>query len=250
MADELAGMTLSKPSNEKLRLDDLVNLLPRGRATILEIGSRHGAVTKQLVEHFESVTALDLEKPSFQIDRVIPVKGDVQSLQFPDRSFDCVLCTEVLEHVPDLDSAAREIARVARHEVLIGVPYRQDTRVGRTTCAQCGRINPPYGHINQLDENTLQRLFSGLEVSTMHKVARSVERTNSLSTWLQDFGLNPYGTYEQEEPCIYCSQKLTRPGPRPFVRRLSGAAGLRIQRIQQVFNRPMPTWIHVLFRRT
>lgn len=42
------------------------------------------------------------------------VLGDVQRLPFPDDSFDTVLCTEVLEHVPDPWGAVREIRRVLR----------------------------------------------------------------------------------------------------------------------------------------
>ena len=43
-----------------------------------------------------------------------PVAGDVTNLDFPDRSFDCVFCAEVLEHIPVnlLEVACRELTRV------------------------------------------------------------------------------------------------------------------------------------------
>jgi hypothetical protein len=70
-------------------------------------------------------------------------------LGFADDFFDFVLCAEVLEHIPtaSLSRACSELGRVSKHYVLIGVPYRQDIRVGRTTCWSCRKKNPPWGHI-------------------------------------------------------------------------------------------------------
>ena len=54
------------------------------------------------------------------------VQGDVEALPFADGSFGTVLCTEVIEHIPDASAALREFARVLRPGgVLIGsVPAR------------------------------------------------------------------------------------------------------------------------------
>jgi SAM-dependent methyltransferase len=65
------------------------------------------------------VTATDLS-PAYvkQARRLAPEAEyrveDVQSLSFPDASFDRVLATEVIEHVPDPEAAIREIHRVLR----------------------------------------------------------------------------------------------------------------------------------------
>ncbi len=128
---------------EKTRTADLFRLLPRGRSSVLDIGARDGHFSRLLTEYFDLVTALDLERPPFDYPRVTTVAGDVTKLQFPDSSFDCVFCAEVLEHIPDVEQPYREIARVTRHEIVIGVPYQQESRVGRTTCRKCGGRNPP-----------------------------------------------------------------------------------------------------------
>jgi SAM-dependent methyltransferase len=53
-----------------------------------------------------------------------PVRGDLQRLPFAAASFDCCLCTEVLEHVQDDGLAARELARalVPGGHLVISVP--------------------------------------------------------------------------------------------------------------------------------
>ncbi len=144
-----------------------------------------------------SVTALDLEAPAINHERVTCVKGDVTELQFADAAFDVVFCAEVLEHVrPEtLAAACAELARVARNYVIIGVPYRQDTRVGRTTCVACGRKNPPWGHLNVFNEGRIARLFPRMTMEKIQFVGSSDESTNVISSWLMDLAGNPYGTY-------------------------------------------------------
>ncbi len=241
--------SLELTREEQQRIDRILAMLPKSIRTALEIGARHGAVTRRLAEVLDGVTALDLQKPPFHIDRVTAVQGDVQRLEFPDDCFDCVVCTEVLEHVPDVTAAAREITRVTRSHVLLGVPYRQDTRVGRTTCVQCGRMNPPYGHINSFDETKMERLFAGAKVLSIEYVSENRERTNAVSTWLQDLAGNPYGNYDQEESCIYCNGKLERPKRGRFIPRLAGAVGLKLYHLQYMYNKPRPTWMLVLLQK-
>ena len=46
--------------------------------------------------------------------RAAAVQGDALRLPFPDESFDRVICSEVLEHIPDDRAAMAELARVLR----------------------------------------------------------------------------------------------------------------------------------------
>jgi SAM-dependent methyltransferase len=52
------------------------------------------------------------------------VRGDVLSLPFPNASFDAVIASEVLEHIPDDERAMAEIARVVKPggQVAVTVP--------------------------------------------------------------------------------------------------------------------------------
>ena len=231
---------------ERARTADLLRILPKGQASVLEIGARDGHFSRLLTEHFRQVTALDLEKPGFEFPGVVTVAGDVTQLNFPDASFDCVFCTEVLEHIPDLRQACVELMRVARRAIVIGVPYRQDTRIGRTTCPSCGRINPPWGHVNSFDENRLIKLFPGWRVASKSFVSVNRQRTNPLSTWLMDLGGNPWGTYDQDEHCS-CGARLTAPKHRSFVRRCCSAAAVYLNRMQSPLTRPHGNWIHIVF---
>ena len=58
------------------------------------------------------------------------VCASVQALPFADRSMDAVLCLEVLEHLERPQLALAELARVARHRVILSVPHEPYFRLG------------------------------------------------------------------------------------------------------------------------
>lgn len=55
----------------------------------------------------------------------IDIVSDITSIPAPDSHFDVVLCTEVLEHVPDPLAAIRELARLVkpRGKIIITAPF-------------------------------------------------------------------------------------------------------------------------------
>jgi SAM-dependent methyltransferase len=234
--------------SERARTDDLLRLIPKNRRSILDIGARDGHFSRLFTQYFDEVTALDLERPAFEIPGVVTVAGDATRLDYPDNAFDCVFCAEVLEHIPAVDQACREVARVARYEIVVGVPYRQDIRLGRVTCRSCGKNNPPWGHVNSFDEKRLIGLFPGMRVLSKSFVGSNREATNTLAAFLMDRGGNPWGTYQQDEGCIHCGSPLVGPeSPRPLGQKLCSAAAHRLNRIQSFWTRPHGNWIHLVF---
>ena len=234
---------------EQARTADLLRLLPEGRRTILDIGAREGHFSRLLAQRFESVTALDLIQPDFEFPGVTTVAGDVTALNYRDNSFDVVFCAEVLEHICDLRTACAEIVRVARHEIVIGVPYKQDTRLGRTTCRSCGYVNPPWGHINTFDERKLEQLFDGTNLVAKSLVGTSSRRTTAVSAFLMNLAGNPWGTYDVEEGCIRCGATLVRPEHRSFGSRMCSTAAYYLNQLQDKFSGTFPNWIHILLKK-
>lgn len=247
-------MDLSEYRNsdrEKARIADLMAMLPDGFDNALDIGARDGFISIRLAERCQHVTALDLERPTIQHDKVDCIKGDITALALPDAAYDLVFCAEVLEHIPPplLAKACAELTRVARRHLLIGVPYRQDIRVGRTTCQACGQKNPPWGHVNQFDESVLQGLFAGCKIVRQSFVGTSTARTNALSCLLLDWAGNPYGTYIQDESCVHCHAALTPPAARTVLQKVFTKLGFMAMALQQPFIRPQPNWIHILLEK-
>jgi Methyltransferase domain len=236
---------------EQERINNLLGLIPKGNKTILEIGTRDGYISKKLAERFEMVVALDLEQPTIDYPGVLPVQGDVTSLQFSDNEFDCVLCSEVLEHIPPalLQHACDEMIRVSRNHIIVGTPYEEENRIGRTTCVHCGGKNPPYGHVNTFSRARLEWLFRGLKVENVAFAGQEERaRTNWVSVGLMDLAGNPYGTYNQDEPCIHCNRRLVPPS-RPLLIKVCSKLPWILTKAQNIRNRSQskPIWIHMVF---
>ncbi|MDP2881172.1 MAG: class I SAM-dependent methyltransferase [Azonexus sp.] len=238
----------ASPAEQK-RVADLFTLLPATGVRALDIGARDCYLAKILVERFERVVALDLERPQVEHPAIDPVAGSVTCLPFEDNQFDAVLCAEVLEHIPEhlLATACSEISRVARGQVVIGVPYRQDLRSGRTTCQHCGKSNPPWGHVSSFDEAHLRSLFGALIWEKSSFVGTTVESTNWLSAALLDYAGNPFGTWRQDEACVHCGSAIGSPAARTPVQRIATRLAFVLNSLQARFVEPRGNWIHVLF---
>jgi len=51
---------------------------------------------------------------SYKQDHTLDVIGDIMSLPFRSEAFDAVVCTQVIEHVPEPRKLVREVSRVLK----------------------------------------------------------------------------------------------------------------------------------------
>jgi hypothetical protein len=241
---------LSIEELETQRVDSLLRLSGHG-ATALDVGARGGHNSVRLAERFDRVVALDLVRPTIDHPRVSCIEANAIAMPFADDSFDTVLCSELLEHLPypALDRVTRELARVARALLVVGVPYKQDIRYGRTTCSTCGAVNPPWGHVNVFDESTLVEMFASLDHAAIELIGSSSDRTNWISARLLDFAGNPYGTYVQEERCVACHKDITGPGRRNAAQKVATKLAIYLQQMQCRLTSETPNWIHIRFEK-
>ncbi len=94
----------------------------RGARRILDVGSGAGQLAKHVIKYADpraELTCVDLSTPMLRrarvrlkSDRPRYVTADLTRLPFADRTFDCVTCGYVLEHLPDPRTGLSELARV------------------------------------------------------------------------------------------------------------------------------------------
>ncbi len=98
------------------------------------------------------------------------VQGDALALPFADETFDRVICSEVLEHIPDDVGAMAELVRVLRRggTMAITVPRQGPERVNWALSREYHEV--PGGHIRIYSRRALEgRLSSvGLRVTSHH----------------------------------------------------------------------------------
>jgi len=124
---------------QRLRARVIASLIDPVVDSILDVGCGNGFVTRRLRAR-KRVVGLDPSEVALAHFDGETVLGTSDALPFEDGEFDAVVCTEVLEHLSDevFNKTVRELSRVAKQYIVIGVPYRQDLREGMTRCARCG----------------------------------------------------------------------------------------------------------------
>lgn len=128
VADHLRGPEALFHRNRVRAVRSLVRRHANLKAPILDAGCGTGLNLRHLPA---GSTGIDINPRNIDVLRVrLPqqtiVEGDIEAMPFSDGAFGTVLCTEVLEHVPDAARALAEIRRVLRPGgILIGsVPAR------------------------------------------------------------------------------------------------------------------------------
>jgi len=87
---------------------------PSPEVTMLDVATGGGHVARRLREAGARVVTVDTA-PGMEPDVIAPA----DHLPFADASFDVVACRIAAHHFPDVLAAVREMARVARHRVVI-----------------------------------------------------------------------------------------------------------------------------------
>jgi len=103
------------PSPRGLALEAIAEVEPDD---VLDVGCGRGELTERIADKLgATVTAVDQSPRMVELTRARGIDAkvaDVQDLPFGDGSFDCAVAAWMLYHVPDLDRAFSELARVLR----------------------------------------------------------------------------------------------------------------------------------------
>lgn len=100
----------------------------------LEIGPGSGVYLPALAERFQSVTATDIEdeflvnarKLAEKLPGLTARRDDASNSSLPDKEFDLVLCTEVVEHIERSDLVIKNIHRILSDDgtLILTTPQR------------------------------------------------------------------------------------------------------------------------------
>jgi len=238
------GHLAEDPKNQH-RARMLEEMVPADVESILDVGCGDGAVTDHLAQRW-SVTGLDSSPTALEHVQTDAVLGSATQLPFADQSFDLVLSSEMLEHMPtdDYHRAISEMARVSRRYLLISVPYREVLDFRTVRCPACGWRGHVWGH--RQGSFTAESLLADLAAYTA----------------IQTRTFGPVQAPQWSRALLWISHRVLRcyysaPGQNPLCERCGntdfGATrpiGAKLQRINAIIpphRRPrMPFWLAVL----
>jgi len=124
--------------------------------SLLDVGSGRGVFLFPFLRAFPHTPVMAVDVLDYRVEFLNDIRlGGVETLtalrqdichwDMPDKSFDVVTLLEVLEHIPDVESAVKAAVRLARRFVVLTVPSKPDD-------------NPE--HIHLLTKDVLTELFT------------------------------------------------------------------------------------------
>ena len=146
VADNLRGLEAFFHRNRAWVVRRMVAKYATPNAPILDAGCGTGLNLRHLPEGSTGVdiNPRNIELLQQRLPNHVVVQGDVEALPFADASFGTVLCTEVIEHIPDPSAALAEYRRILQPGgVLIGsVPARSAIWKLRFLSSTCPHSEP------------------------------------------------------------------------------------------------------------
>ncbi len=98
---------------------------------VLDAGCGEGALSVMLAKKGAIVTGTDISEPNILAAKQYAAQegveiefqvADIESLPFGDNTFDVVVSSHVLEHIPDFDQGLREIVRISNKKTVVAIP--------------------------------------------------------------------------------------------------------------------------------
>jgi SAM-dependent methyltransferase len=139
---------------------------PAEGVTVLDVATGGGHVARRLREAGATVVTVD-PAPGMQADVIAPA----EHLPFDDGSFDAVACRIAAHHFADVLAAVKEMARVAKHRVVIC-----DNTFLSETSEEADRLRDP-SHVRNYGVDEWVSFFelAGLEVADERLIQRPLE---------------------------------------------------------------------------
>lgn len=167
--------------DEKRLREYIVSLVPKDATAILDAGSGGGWLAKYLNNN-KKLVSIDIslknlakikeEHSSTQIKRetdsiVFAVCGDALRPPFKNESFDCIITSEVIEHIVEPKIFAESLFQLLKPGgvLIISTPYKE--KIPLYLCIHCNQLTPKNAHLHSFDEQKLSDLIKD------HNLARS-----------------------------------------------------------------------------
>jgi SAM-dependent methyltransferase len=154
---------LTPEVREKLRV--LRSMIPEGTRRILDLGCGNGVITNPLADEYE-IVGVDWSQTALESVKAPRIRSSSATLPIRPRSFDLLLTSELLEHLPedDFQSTIGEILHLEIPYLLITVPNDENLHVNEVKCPRCGHVFNASHHHRSLSVDSLIAHLPGYEV--------------------------------------------------------------------------------------
>lgn len=154
--------------NELVRLhQSILEEVTTDMSIVLDVGCGGGWVSKELVPKGKKVISMDISSYN-PINAVKELKNsnhagltaDVYHLPIKENSIDCIIASEILEHVANPNTFISHLLKVLKPsgKLIITTPY--DEKIEYNLCTHCNKPTPRFGHLHSFNEKNIIEILS------------------------------------------------------------------------------------------
>jgi len=225
------------------RIPTTLAMIPDGINSILDVGCGDGTFLGSM-DSGPFKAGLDISHTALSFVKIeLKIQASSYAIPFKENAFDCIVSTEVLEHLPPAvyEVTLHEIQRVAKRYILISVPFLEDLARKQTQCSKCGHIFHIYLHLRSFDLSNLKGIFPNY---FLKECRFSGPQEKTFPSWLlkirRKFGRR--WEWDKNALCPECGYKSERPPKRSVISVLTSLlAGLTRKR--------HPKWVSALYEK-
>lgn len=156
----------TRHENQRLH-ETILREIPASARLVLDIGCGNAWLAEALTARGIHVVSFDIATANLRkaLAKVpagnhYAVRGDVLDLPFRAGSFDAIVSSEVIEHVPHLQGYLDNILQALKPggRAIITTPYNE--KIQYSLCIHCNRQTPLHAHIHSFTESSLDKLLA------------------------------------------------------------------------------------------
>lgn len=154
-----------KSADLEEKIQQILEMIPADVQNILDVGCGNGAITNVLAKSMD-VTAVDRSKAALKFVNTKKIEASADAIPLPDRAFDLVFSSEMLEHLDDdtLEGTVKELDRLTKKYLLLSVPNDENPDKLSIRCPNCQFDYNRPNHLRSFNQQKLAGLFPEFKV--------------------------------------------------------------------------------------
>jgi len=229
----------------KKKVQIIKSIIPKDVKTIADVGCGNGIITNKLNEQYD-IIGIDSSKNALEFLNAPSLLASIENIPIKDNSFDLVLCSEVLEHVPQsiLEKSVSELKRITSKYLLITVPNEEFLEKLNVKCPECGTIFHAYGHLHSYNLKLLNELV-GDEFQVVKSFVggpKGLEYNKALLKIRQNYAGKYFNPPNQLAYCEKCTNQT-------FLKVNGNLLSKICNGLNKIISRRKPYWLFVLYQK-
>lgn len=168
-----------KESNLKEKITKVIEMIPEGVNSIVDIGCGNGVITNVLGQKYD-ITGVDRSEQALSMVKTKKIKAGADNIPLQEKSFDMVFSSELLEHLEDdtFHGAISEIKRLSKKYIFITVPNEENPDKLSIKCPECGYIYNSPNHLRRFKPVDFEPLFPEYKIISTLTFGKKVRYYN------------------------------------------------------------------------